>query len=296
MTKKRQKKARVNEDTVKSNENVFTLYLNEVEKIPLLSKEEEEKTAILASKGDKAAREKLASSNLRFVISVAKKYQGKGLPLQDLVSEGNIGLLNAIDHFDVKKGYRFITYAVWWIRQAIMKAIYDKGKIIRIPANKVGTLKKIERTRQSLADMQTPGKNMDIREVAIHLDMNPKKAAALASISQEVLSLEEPVSRYGYVMSVKDLIEDESFGNPVEQTANNVLREKLDEVLEELEDKLAEIIRCRFGLGETGSSLTLKEVGDRYNLSRERVRQLEERAIGQLRLSFRQHNLDSYIA
>lgn len=296
MTKKKRKKEDVYGNIYNSDGNAFFVYLKEIDKIPLLTKEEEEKAAALAAKGDKAAREKLANSNLRFVITVAKKFQGKGLPLQDLVSEGNIGLLNAIDHFDAKKGYRFITYAVWWIRQSIIKAINEKGKMIRIPVNKAIALRKVERIKQGLRNGRSPGKDADIREAAIQLDMDPDKTAKVASISQEVLSLEEPVSMYGYTMTVMDLIEDEIYTPPIEYAANSVLRDKLDKILEGIESRNAEIIRCRYGLGDEGSSLTLKEVGDRYQLSRERVRQLEKNAKGELRLSFRQYNLDSYIA
>jgi len=252
-------------------ENTFLSYLREINRIPLLSKEEEVETARLAAEGDKAAREKMVTSNLRFVIMIARRYQGKGLPLLDLISEGNIGLMNAIKHFDAEKGYRFITYAVWWIRQAIVKAINEKGRMIRLPGNKIQELKKYGRT------------------------LHKNKRDALQISGKDVLSLDDPVSRHGNTLTVGDFIQDEYGNSPVEHATNSMLKDELEMVLGGLEERAAEVLRCRYGLGGSGP-MTLKEVGDRYHLSRERVRQIENRAMVQLHSFSKEHKLDSYIA
>ena len=250
--------------------NSFTSYLRDINRIPLLSKKEELETAKLAADGNNAAREKLITANLRFVVMIAKKYQGHGLPLEDLISEGNMGLLNAIKNFDVEKGYRFITYAVWWVRQAIMKAIHEKGRMIRLPYNKSCELAQSKKN-------QLP---------------NEKE---LMYMTNDVLSLDEPLSPYGDSASLKDFIQDEFENSPMEYATNNILKEELEMLLSGLEERAAEVLRCRFGLGGI-APMTLREVGARYDLTRERVRQIENRAISQLESSFREHKLDSYIA
>ena len=270
MNKKKRKKTIVSEKNNEIEGNSFLSYLRDVNRIPLLSKEEELETAKLAAKGNKAAAEKLVTSNLRFVIMVAKKYQGKGLPLQDMISEGNMGLLNAAKHFDAEKGYRFITYAVWWVRQAIIKAIHEKGRMIRLPSNKSRELARAESG----------------------LDSNSKE---LELIAHDVLSLDEPLSRNDDTVTMKDFIQDELGNSPIEHAANNILKEELEMILNTLEERSAEVLRCRYGLGGT-APMTLSEVGDRYQLSRERIRQIENRAISQLESSSREHKLDSYIA
>ena len=241
-------------------------YLKDINQIPLLSKAEEIKYARLAAQGNKLAKDKLINANLRFVVSVSKKYQGKGLALEDLISEGNLGLMNAIDHFDVERGYRLISYAVWWIRQAIVRAIYEKGRLIRLPSNKI----------QELAQ----------------LDMD--KNTALTLIAQDTLSLDEPLSQTDNTLTTKDLLEDEQSKSPSKQAINSVLRDELEEFLQTLETRSAEIIRYRFGLGDTGP-LTLKEIGERYDMSRERVRQIEKCAMYQLRKSPRRKKLEAFV-
>jgi len=281
--------------TFTQDENSLLLYLQEINRIPLLNKEEEERTARLAAEGNRIAKDKLVSSNLRFVIMVAKKYQGKGLPLEDLIGEGNIGLLNAVKHFDAEKGYRFITYAVWWIRQAIIKAIHEKGRMIRLPSNKANSITRIKRTRQVIQNEPGRGTGVELREVAAFLDMAPEKAEDLISISQDVISLDDPVSSFEDSLTIKDYIEDEYHKSPVENAMNSILKDEVEMALNGLEKRAAEVLRSRFGLGETGA-LTLKEVGDRYNLSRERVRQIEKRALGHLEQSSHRKKLESYIA
>ena len=294
MVKKKNKKANFRK-ACHHEENTLLLYLQEINRIPLMSKEEETETAKLAAKGEKAAREKLITSNLRFVIMIAKKYQNKGLPLQDLIGEGNLGLLNAVKHFDVEKGYRFITYAVWWIRQSIIKAIHEKGRMIRLPTNKTKELTQIEKARQVIQNEPNWNHDTEIRDTAVFLDMTPEKAEELMQINQEVLSLEDPISRHGQSFTIKDFVEDECRNSPVEHATNKVLQDELEIALNGLEKRSAEVIRSRFGLKDTGS-LTLKEVGERYNLSRERVRQIEKRALVQLQRASYNHNLESYIA
>ncbi|MCL2232971.1 MAG: RNA polymerase sigma factor RpoD/SigA [Treponema sp.] len=269
MTKKKGKKMIDSKMSGKDEGNSFFSYLQEVNRIPLLSKEEELETAKLAAGGNKAAAEKLVTSNLRFVIMVAKKYQGKGLPLQDMISEGNMGLLNAAKHFDAEKGYRFITYAVWWVRQAIIKAIHEKGRMIRLPSHKSRELARAERS----------------------LELNDKDMGYCGS---DVLSLDEPIS-FDTSATIKDFIQDELENSPIEHAANSILKEELEAILNTLEERSAEVLRCRYGLGGM-APMTLSEVGDRYQLSRERIRQIENRAILQLETSSREHKLDSYIA
>jgi len=295
MTKKKYKKIDTAKRTFSAEENTLLLYLREIDKIPLLSKEEEEITASRAAKGDKAAREKLVNANLRFVIVVAKKYQGKGLPLEDLIGEGNIGLLNSIKNYDATKGYRFITYAVWWIRQAIIKAIHEKGRMIRLPSNKTCELTRIEKTRQVIQNEPGWKANAEIRKIAMFLGISEERALALMQMNQEVMSLEDPISHHGYPLTIKDIVEDVYYNSPVEHAVNSILRDELETILDGLDQRAADVIRCRFGLGETGPK-TLKEVGTHYQLSRERIRQIEKRALGQIQHYCLENKLESYIA
>ena len=295
MTKEKVKKANGAGRPRNNEENILRTYLREVNRIPLLKKEEEEKTASLAAKGDKSARERLVNSNLRFVIMVAKKYQGQGLPLEDLIAEGNIGLLSSIDHFDVNKGYRFITYAVWWIRQAIIKALHEKSRMIRLPSNKTNELIKIEKTRQAICCDSGMQSDTELREIAAFLNMSQEKADNLMVISQDVLSLDDHASKSDDSLAIKDYVEDDHTKSPVEYAINCALRDDLEEALSGLGNRAAEVIRCRFGLGNT-SPMTLKEIGARYKLSRERVRQIEKRALLQLQNPQERSKLEIYTA
>ena len=277
--------------------NTFRMYLRDIDRFPLLSKEEEKTIAELAAQGDKAAQDRLVNANLRFVISVAKRYQGKGLSLQDLISEGNIGLLNAARNFRVEMGYRFITYAVWWIRQAIGKAIFDSGRFIRLPSNKAYDVMRIEKTLAEIQNENEAGWDYDaeIRSAALALDMVPEKAANLVNISQDVLSLDDPTAQADDSLTIKDTIVDEYFKTPDENAVNSVVTDDIEAALKGLGDRAANIIRYRFGLGDY-PPMTLKEVGDRYNITRERVRQIEQKALLQLQRSSRNNNLQSYLA
>jgi len=278
-----------------NEDNILRTYLREVNGIPLMKKEEEEKIALLASKGDKLAKERLVNSNLRFVIMVAKRYQGKGLPLEDLIAEGNIGLISSIEHFDVAKGCRFITYAVWWIRQAIIKALHEKSRMIRLPSNKTNELMKIEKTRQVIGTELSLKNDTEINEIAAFLDIPQEKVDDLMAISQDVLSLDEPTSSSSESLSIKDYVEDNLSKSPVEYAMNSALKDDLDKVLNGLGKRAAEVIRCRYGLGNN-QPMTLKEIGARYKLSRERVRQIEKRALLQLQNSKTRKHLEIYTA
>lgn len=282
------------DEALDSGKSAMNLYMREINRIPLLSKSEEESCAKLAASGNTAAWQKLVNSNLRFVVSVAKKYQGKGLHLEDLISEGNIGLMNALEHFDVTKGYRFITYAVWWIRQAIIRAINEKGRMIRLPCNKATELMQIKRTRQEIQNEHGFCGEGEIQEVAAFLEISVEKARELLKLSQDAISLEDPVLGCNNTLMVKDLIVDESSSTPGEYAINSVLKDELEEAICGLEKRSAEIIRCRFGLGDS-APLTLKEIGDQHNLSRERIRQIEKLALGQIQKSPCSKRLETYI-
>lgn len=295
MKKVRSKKAEAVKKTRSKEENILRTYMREVNKIPLLKKEEEEEIALRSIQGDKAARERLVNSNLRFVIMVAKKYQGKGFPLEDLISEGNLGLVSSIDHFDASKGYRFITYAVWWIRQAIIKALHEKSRMIRLPTNKTNDLIKIEKTRQAICGEPNRKNSAEMHEIASYLDMSRARADELLQIGQEVLSLDDPGSKFDSSLSIKDYVGDESCESPIEYAISSAMKDDLERALDHLEKRDAEVIRCRFGLGDT-HPMTLKEIGLLYKLSRERVRQIEKRALLQLQGPASQKKLANYIA
>jgi RNA polymerase primary sigma factor len=276
------------------DENILSLYLKEINRIPLLTKEEEDKTARAAAQGNKAAQNKLVSANLRFVVNVAKKYQGQGLPLPDLISEGNIGLLNAIERYDVDKGYHFISYAVWWIRQAILKAICEKSRMIRLPLNRANELVQIEKARKIVQDEHNT--EAEIVEIAKLLNMNTSHVADLINISRELVSLENPVYAADKDSSILgDFIEDENYRAPDESAVEQALHEDIEAVLGTLNEKEADIIRFRFGLGNN-IPMSLKEIGDRFNLTKERIRQIEKKALKRLQHPSRQRLLEAYVA
>jgi len=278
-----------------NEENVFFTYLNEIDKIPILTKEEEIKAANLASTGNKAARDKLINSNLRFVVMIAKKFQNKGLPLEDLVSEGNIGLIYALNHYNVDKGYRFITYAVWWIRQSIIRAIHDKGRMIRLPANKSKALARTERVRQILNPEIDDLFNWEIQEISDVLNISSENAASLIQIGQNHVSLDDPAFLNIDYLSLIDCLEDIENPSPAEEAIYSIMKEDMEKALMNLGERDAEIIRCRYGLG-SNNKMTLKEVGERYNLTRERIRQIESKILGQLRKSSVWKNMEGYTA
>ena len=285
---------RINTQTKASDdENVLSMYLKEINRIPLLTRGEEHKYARMAEKGIKEAKDKLVSANLRFVVNVAKKYQNQGLPLSDLISEGNIGLMNAIERFDVDKGYHFISYAVWWIRQAILKAICEKSRMIRLPLNRANELVQIEKARKEL--QVGKGEDPEIREIATAVNMDPDHVADLINISRDLVSLETPIYAEKDSSQLGDFIEDSGYMRPEEEAMELSLKEDINSVLETLTEKEAEIIQFRFGLNGR-SPLSLKEIGDRYHLTKERIRQIEKKALKRLQHPSRSQFLESYIA
>jgi RNA polymerase primary sigma factor len=278
--------------TSRADENVLSLYLKEINKIPLLTRSEEENHARAAAKGEQAAKDKLIKANLRFVVNVAKKYQNQGLPLADLISEGNIGLMNAIERFDVEKGYHFISYAVWWIRQAILKAICEKSRMIRLPLNRANELVQIEKVRK---DVQAEGgSRSETEEIARRLDADPDHVAELVNISRDLVSLDTPVYSEKDSSLLGDFVEDHSQPAPEELTVQNSLRADINGVLDTLSRKESEIIQYRFGLNGN-RPMSLKEIGGRYRLTKERIRQIEKKALKRLQHPARSGHLRAYL-
>jgi len=287
--------ARKNTITSKSSgdENILSIYLKEINRIPLLTREEEDKYARAAAQGDQRAKDMLVKSNLRFVVNIAKKYQNQGLPLSDLISEGNIGLINAIERYDVDKGYHFISYAVWWIRQAILKAVCEKSRMIRLPLNRANELVQIEKARKFISGgMSEDG---EIREIARMLNMDSDHVADLVNISRDLISLETPVfdERDSSVMG--DFVENEAYVSPESVAIENNLREDINAVLKTLTEKEREVIQYRFGLNGR-RAMSLKEIGQRFNLTKERIRQIEKNALKRLSQTNRSEILESYVA
>jgi RNA polymerase primary sigma factor len=275
------------------DENVLSIYLKEINKIPLLTRDEETHYATLAEQGDEMAKHRLVQANLRFVVNVAKKYQNQGLPLSDLISEGNIGLMNAIERFDVSKGYHFISYAVWWIRQAILKAICEKSRMIRLPLNRANELVQIEKVRKEIQGRH--GEEAEIRQIARTLNMDQDHVSDLINISRELVSLDTPVYNEKDSSILGDFVEDEGYASPDSQVVEKALKDDINQILTTLTDKEAEIVQYRFGLNGR-SPLSLKEIGDRYNLTKERIRQIEKKALRRLQHPSRIGRLEAYIA
>ena len=274
--------------------NVLELYLKDINKVPLLTREEETSLAIEAAKGNKAAKDKIVNANLRFVVNIAKKYQNHGLDLTDLISEGNIGLLVAIDKFDVTKGYHFISYAVWWIRQSILKAICEKSRSIRLPLNRANELVRIEHARKSVVGNKTI--EQELTEVAEMLNMDKDHVREMINISREMISLDAELSTpENDKTSVGDFIEDTQSEKPEDKVVNDSLREEINNVLHTLKPSEENVLRLRFGLnGE--KPMSLKEVGDVCNLTKERIRQIEKHAILRMQHVTRARRLESYVS
>jgi len=285
-------KERKTKKTVSSDENILLMYLNEISRIPLLSREEEETIARQAAAGNKQAREKLLNANLRFVVNVAKKYQGQGLPLEDLISEGNVGLVSAVDRFNVDMGYHFISYAVWWIRQSILNALCEKSRMIRLPHNRASQLIQIEKARKTIQKQYSFEE--EIREIADLLNMEESNVTELLNISRDMLSLESPVSG-SQDSPLGDFIEDSHYATPYQNAEKSILESEIEEVLNTLDKNEAEVIRCHYGLNDH-PAMSLKEIGDRFQLSKERIRQIEEKAISRLRNPIRKDKLKVYVA
>lgn len=258
------------------------LYLREIGKIPLLNSEEELELAQKVVAGDKRAKDKMAEANMRLVVSIAKRYSGRGLDFLDLIQEGNTGLLRAVEKFDPDKGFKFSTYATWWIRQAITRAIADQARTIRIPVHMVETINKLLRTQRRMT--QELNREPTIEELAKELEMEPDKVEYVIKIKQDITSLDAGVGRDGEDEDsvLGDFIEDEDGATPEESATNQLLKEQVQAVLSTLSDREQKIIKMRFGL-ENGKSHTLEEVGQEFAVTRERIRQIEAKALAKLR-------------
>lgn len=267
------------------------MYLKEIGKVPLLSAEEETDLAKRMEDGDEEARKKLAEANLRLVVSIAKRYVGRGMLFLDLIQEGNLGLIKAVEKFDYRKGYKFSTYATWWIRQAITRSIADQARTIRIPVHMVETINKLIRISRQL--VQELGREPSAEELAKEMDMPVDKVREIMKIAQEPVSLETPIGEEED-SHLGDFIPDDDITAPADAAAFTLLKEQLMEVLDTLTDREKKVLTLRFGL-EDGRARTLEEVGKEFNVTRERIRQIEAKALRKLRHPSRSKKLKDYL-
>ena len=267
------------------------MYLREIGRIPLLSYDEELELAKKVLAGDEAAKQKLAESNLRLVVSIAKKYVGRGMLFLDLIQEGNMGLIKAVEKFDYTKGYKFSTYATWWIRQAITRVIADQARTIRIPVHMVETINKLIRTSRHL--LQQLGREPTPEEIAAEMEIPVEKVTEIQKIAQDPVSLETPIGEEDD-SHLGDFIQDDDSPAPQDAAAYTLLREQLEEVMKTLTPREAKVLKLRFGL-EDGKSRTLEEVGKEFNVTRERIRQIEAKALRKLRHPSRSKKLKDYM-
>jgi len=289
---KKEKEATVNvSDNVSVNDPV-RMYLKEIGKVDLLTAEEEVILAKRIESGDKTARKELADANLRLVVSIAKKYVGRGMSFLDLIQEGNLGLLKAVEKFDYTKGFKFSTYATWWIRQAITRAIADQARTIRIPVHMVETINKLTRISRQL--LQEFGREPTPAEIAQEMGFTEEKVREIQKISQDPVSLETPIGEEED-SHLGDFIPDDDALAPAEAASSALLKEQLAEVLSTLTDREAEVLRLRFGLDD-GRARTLEEVGKRFKVTRERIRQIEAKALRKLRHPSRSKKLKDYLS
>ena len=286
------KDAADNDDYIKDiADDSVRLYLREIGKIPLLTGEQEVMLAKRIEKGDKGAKDAMAEANMRLVVSIAKKYIGRGLDLLDLIQEGNTGLLRAVEKFDYTKGYKFSTYATWWIRQAITRAIADQARTIRIPVHMVETINKLIRTQRRL--VQELGREPLPEEIAAEMEMEVEKVNHIIKIKQDIVSLEAPVGEEDD-SKLGDFIEDEESVSPEEAATYQLLKEHVNQVLSLLTPREQKILRMRFGLAD-GRSHTLEEVGQEFGVTRERIRQIEAKALAKLRKHRESKKLRDYL-
>jgi RNA polymerase primary sigma factor len=273
-----------------SDDGSLDLYLRDISRFPLITREEEVRLAQRIHEGCQESLETLVRSNLRFVVSVAKKYQNQGVSLSDLINEGNLGLIRAAHKFDETKGIKFISYAVWWIRQAILQALAEQSRIVRVPLNRAGAAQKLGRRANAM--LQVLGREATHAELASEMAITEEEVSRTMSISQTHVSLDAPLAP-GDETRLLDFIPDVFSQTPDEQTFEKALHESIDEALRELKDREARILRLYFGL-EGGEPLTLEEIGERLGITRERVRQIKEKALSRLRHVSRSRSLESY--
>lgn len=277
-----------------NNDNILAMYLKDINKVPMVSHEEELELAQKAKNGDKIAKNKLVNANLRFVVNVAKKYQNHGLELTDLISEGNLGLLTAVEKFDSSKGYHFISYAVWWIRQSILKAICEKSRPIRLPLNRANELVQIERAKKIIGNKKT--ERQEYEEIAQMLNMETSHVREMINISREMVSLDAEISdgennraKFG------DFFEDEAYDRPEEKAIDSAMKKDIDTLVNTLKPNEARIIKMRYGLNGA-KPMSLKEVGEVCDLTKERIRQIEKNALVRLQHPTRARKLEAYVA
>ena len=267
------------------------MYLKEIGRVPLLSPEDEKYYAALMKAGDEMAKNKIVEANLRLVVSIAKKHVGKGMAFLDLIQEGNLGLMKAVEKFDSEKGYKFSTYATWWIRQAITRAIADQARTVRIPVHMVETIHKVSRISRQL--LQELGREPTPEEIAEKIDMTPEKVRDTMKYALEPVSLETPIGEEED-SHLGDFIPDEDSPDPAEAASYTLLKEQLNEVLKTLTPREEEVLRLRFGLDD-GRTRTLEEVGEKFDITRERIRQIEAKALRKLRHPSRSKKLKAYL-
>lgn len=289
------------EKTAEESENSFTergnaedpvrMYLKEIGRIPLLSSEEEIELAKRMEEGDEEAKKKLSEANLRLTVSIAKRYSGRGMQFLDLIQEGNLGLIKAVEKFDYRKGYKFSTYATWWIRQSITRAIADQARTIRIPVHMVETMNRVNRTSRRL--LQEYGREPTPEEIAEAMNLPVERVLEISKISQEPVSLETPIGEEED-SHLGDFIQDEHIPVPADETAHTLLREQLEKVMDTLSEREQKVLALRFGL-EDGKPHTLEEVGREFQVTRERIRQIEAKALRKLRHPTRSRKLRDFL-
>ena len=272
-------------------EDPVRMYLKEIGQIPLLDLDTETELARKMYEGDEDAKNRLVESNLRLVVSIAKRYMGKGMVLLDLIQEGNLGLMKAVEKFDYTKGYKFSTYATWWIRQSISRAIADQSRTIRIPVHMVETIHKVSRSQRQL--LQEYGREATSDEIAADIGMNADKVREIMKISQDPVSLETPIGEADD-SHLSDFIPDDDTPTPVDEASYHILREQLGDVLHTLTPREEMVLKLRFGLVD-GRTRTLEEVGQEFNITRERIRQIEAKALRKLRHPSRSKRLKDYL-
>lgn len=275
---------------VKINDPV-RMYLKEIGRVPLLTAEEEVNLALKIEQGDQEAKQRLAEANLRLVVSIAKRYVGRGMQFLDLIQEGNMGLMKAVEKFDYRKGFKFSTYATWWIRQAITRAIADQARTIRIPVHMVETINKLIRIQRQL--LQDLGREPSPEEIGAEMDLPTEKVREILKIAQEPVSLETPIGEEDD-SHLGDFIEDQEATSPAEHAAYELLKEQLEDVLDTLTDREENVLRLRFGLDD-GRTRTLEEVGKVFGVTRERIRQIEAKALRKLRHPSRSKQLKDFL-